>query len=130
MYNIEEKNYGYKITFAELISEDEMSEWVLDVENILNGKRENFGVLVDMRTLQPLSVEAIMQMHNGQKLFKSKGMVLSTVIYSNSISPAQFTPLSKKTCVYEWESYIITTLHKEWEKIGLDLTKKLPINNK
>lgn len=119
MYNIEKKDFGYKLTFADSINVDEMKAWVEESKKALIGSPAEFGVFVDMRTLKPLLPEAQTEMQNGQKLFKEKGMVRSVVIVASAVLKMQFQRIGKETGIYEWERYIDASSEADWEKIGI-----------
>ncbi len=120
MYNIQKKNYGYKLTFADFINEDEMAAWLEESKSILQTSNNSFGVFVDMRALKPLSPDSQEYMQEGQKLFKQKGMVRSVVIMANPIIKMQFTRIAKETGIYEWERYIDVESTPNWEKVAID----------
>jgi len=124
MYKILEKNFGYQLTFNGLIQADEMQEWVQESKDILTKRGVgNFGVLIDMRNLSPLSPEAQNHMQDGQKLFKASGMIRSTVILANPIIQMQFKRIAKDTGIYKWERYIDASTEKNWVQVSLDWVK-------
>lgn len=124
MYTIEKKFYGYKLTFGTEIKEEEMAQWVQEVERKLSLHRGSMGVFVDMRTLRPLTPEAQGHMQKGQKLFKEKGMERSVVILSSVAITMQFKRIAKETGIYDWERYINASQDPDWEKTGLDWIEK------
>jgi hypothetical protein len=124
MYNIEKKNYGFKLTFEGFIKEDEMAKWKSEVVKALNTNFTKFGVFVDMRTLKPLPVETQTLLQEGQKLFKAKGMERSVVILANAGITMQFQRIAKQTGIYQWERYINATTNPVWENAGLDWLEK------
>ena len=123
MYKIEQKDYGYKLTFADLINKDEMTKWVNDSKNALLNAPSNFGIFVDMRTLQPLSAEAVEIMQEGQKLFKTKGMARSVVILNNPTVTFQFKKIAKQSGIYQWERYIDASSVNNWEDVAINWIK-------
>ena len=119
MYAIEQKEYGFKLTFGETIAADEMERWVLESEEMLARYRPNFSVFVDMRTLDPLLPVARDVMKKGQRLYKEKGMERSVVIVSNAVTKTQFRRIAKETGIYEWERYIDASSDSDFEKTGI-----------
>jgi hypothetical protein len=119
MYQTDKTNYGYKLTFGGIIEADEMNQWVNDVEQKLNGQSGDFGVFVDMRTLQPLPQDVQPIMQKGQKLFKDKGMQRSVVILEDDLTTMQFRRIAKETGIYQWERYLSASKNPDWEKSGL-----------
>lgn len=120
MYNIEIKDYGYKLTFGDYIKADEMKQWVEESKQALTKAPKEFGVFVDMRTLKPLPKDSQEQMQEGQKCYKQKGMVWSVVILNDAITTIQFKRIAKDTGIYQWERYIDASQVPNWEKIGVD----------
>ena len=124
MYKIEEKDYGYKLTFGEMIHIDEMKNWVADSKEKLTNSSSEFGIFVDMQTLKPLDDETQEMMQSGQKLYKEKGMLRSVVIISKSLLKMQFERLAKESGIYEWERYIDSSSNPNWEQDGIDWISK------
>ena len=118
MTNIEKKDYGFKLTFAGSISQDEMASWVSDSKNTLASQTSEFGILVDMRELSPLTPGAKDVMQTGQKLYKDKGMKRSAVIVSQGFISTQFKMIAQQTGIYEWERYIDASANSNWENIA------------
>ncbi|MBT9544148.1 MAG: hypothetical protein IV090_02030 [Candidatus Sericytochromatia bacterium] len=119
MYQIERKDYGYYLTFGDLIKADEMNRWVSESKQEMLSAPSQFGVFVDMRTLAPLPEDAQVAMQEGQKLYKSKGMTRSVVIVNSKITKMQFMRIAKETGIYEWERYIDATAVPNWEDVGV-----------
>jgi hypothetical protein len=124
MYKIAKKDYGYKLIFSDMISLDEMNQWVIDSEKELLSAPSKFGVFVDMRELKPLSPVAQQRIQYGQELYKSKGMERSVVILNNSIVTLQFKRIAQDSGIYQWERYIDASSEINWEQKGIDWIEK------
>lgn len=120
MYSIEKKKFGYKITFAEMIKEDEMKKWCDESKKALISAPKEFGVFVDMRKLKPLPFESQKHLQDGQKLYKEKGMIRSVVILDNAVLTMQFKRLAQESGIYAWERYLDASKNLNWEKAGID----------
>jgi len=120
MYKIEKENYGFKITFSDFMKEDEMQRWLMETERVLATQTGKFGVLIDMRTLKPLPLEAQEIMKDGQKLYKQKGMERSAVILNNAVTTIQFKRIANETGIYEWERYFDASTNPNWEAKSID----------
>lgn len=120
MTNIEKKEFGYFLTFAGSISEDEMSSWVEASKAALATQNSPFGVLVDMRELSPLTPSAKNKMQDGQILYKQKGMTRSAVIVNQGFIATQFKMIAQQTGIYEWERYIDASASSNWEEIAIN----------
>ena len=118
MYSIEKKDFGFKLTFGDFISPEEMGHWLEDSQKSLLFPPKGFGVLVDMRTLKPLPAESQKAMEEGQKLYKQRGMTRSVVILNSPTVTMQFKRIAKETGIYNWERYIDSSLSPDWEEKG------------
>lgn len=119
MYQVEQKDYGYKLTFGDFIKLEEMQGWLEECRQKLKQAPKEFGVFVDMRTLKPLAVEVQDHMQEGQKLFKQKGMVRSVVVVESATTAMQFKRIAKETGIYAWERYLDASTCPNWEKLGI-----------
>jgi len=131
MYKIEKKPWGYKLTFGNVVSTEEMKKWVEDSKKTLMTAPSKFGNVIDMRTLKPLSPEAKAVMEEGQKLYKAKGMERSAVILSSAVLTLQFKRIAQESGIYQWERYIDAgkdpnpeKTAEEWVVNGKDPDKK------
>lgn len=123
MYTIEKTSYGAKITFSGFIRAEEMSNWVEESEHFLRLMPSKYGVLVDMRGLNPLPADSQKEMEKGQQLYKSKGMQRSVVILDSTITTLQFIRIAKESGIYQWERYIDATKVSNWEEVGIKWLK-------
>lgn len=124
MYKVEKTQYGVKIVFSGLISENEMKQWFEESKKL--SLPSEFGVIVDMRELKPLAKEAQHYLEEGQKYYQSKGMKRSSVIVSSAIVKMQFQRLAKETGIYQFERYIepsqpnFEIVAQKWISSGID----------
>lgn len=131
MYNIEKRPSGYILTFTGVIDEEEMQRWVNDSKEILLGETSSsFGVVVDMKELQPLTDKARAIMVGGQDLFKKMGMNRSAVILNSEEVCNQFKKIAIESGIYTTERYFnaaieTNTIEKaiSWVKDGIDPDK-------
>jgi len=105
MYKIEHKTSGYLLTFAGVITAEEMQQWVKESKQELTTAVPGFCVIVDMRSLAPLAPGVQEVMVTGQQLYKQRGMKRSAVVVNNAITASQFKHLAKQSGIYEWERY-------------------------
>lgn len=119
MYSIERQPYGFRLVLGEFIKKEEMSAWVNDSRKALAQAPKGFGVLVDMRTLKPLTPDSKAVMEDGQKLYKGAGMLRSVVILDSALLTMQFKNIAKETGIYQWERYLSTATHPDWEELAL-----------
>lgn len=124
MYQINKTAYGYELIFSGFIDEAEMSAWVKDSKTKLATQSGSFSVFVDMRSLKPLSPQAKLEMEEGQKLFKQKGMERSVVVLNDALLTLQFKRIAKETGIYQWERYVDASKNADWESKALAWVKK------
>jgi len=120
MYKIQRTSYGYHIIFSGFIDAKELSCWVDESKDLLADSPNAFSVLIDMRELKPLPLEALLYMSNGQKLYKDRGMKRSAVVVSSSITKLQFKRMALDTGIYAWERYLDTQTNPDWESLSMD----------
>jgi hypothetical protein len=85
MYKIEKTAGGFTLTFGGLMNKAEHERWVEESERALAGCTKPFGVIVDLRTLKPLSPDAQAVLVQGQGLYKRAGMERSVVILNSPL---------------------------------------------
>lgn len=115
MYKIDKTSFGSRLTFGDSIAKSEMENWLKDSITAVASAPANFQVLIDMRTLKPLSPDAQEVMQEGQKLYKQKGMERSCVILDNAIITMQFKRIAQQTGIYAFERYINASQFSDWE---------------
>lgn len=130
MYKIEKAAFGFRLSFGGSINEAEMEQWLKASENALRPFHREFGVLVDMRALEPLGKEAQAVMVQGQSLYRLKGMQRSAVILNDPIVTLQFKRLAKQSGIYDYERYLDASSDgdfqkhaEEWVKFAIDPDK-------
>jgi len=114
MYKIEKTDLGFYLTFAGDMTKDEIEKWFEDSEQVLTGQQAPFGVIIDMRTLAPLPVEAQGVMVRGQSMYRSHGMQRSCVILDDAITTIQFMRLARQSGISKYERYIDAAAHRDW----------------
>ncbi len=120
MYKIEKQKYGYKLTFDGNMNVYEMSRWLKESRQTLSDSPEEFGIFVDMRSIDPLAADAQVFMKEGQLLYKDKGMIRSVVIFDSSLTKTQFERIAQLTGIYELERYIDASSVDDWEETGIN----------
>jgi hypothetical protein len=120
MYKIEKKEWGFWLTFSGKLSLDEINDWYKESQNLLVSEKNKFSVLIDMRTLEPLSEDIQLIIKDGQRLYRLKGMIRSAVILSNQFLTMQFKRIAIETWIYNQERYINADKNPAWEKQAID----------
>jgi hypothetical protein len=120
MYKIEKKTSGYLLTFSGMFELPEMQQWYDNSKAILADSPASFGVIVDLRTMVPLSTEVQKVLIEGQQLYRKKGMQRSAVIISGAIATNQFKWMAEQSGIYEYERYIDSEVTENWVRLATD----------
>ena len=114
MYKIDKTDLGFYLTFAGDMTKVEIERWYAESEHALAGQQSPFGVIIDMRTLALLPVEAQEVMVRGQSMYRSRGMERSCVILDDAITTIQFMRLARQSGISKYERYINASAHRDW----------------
>ena len=114
MYTIEKIDLGFQLTFAGRITKAESEKWYTESEQVLKGLQAPFGVIIDMRTMGLLPVDAQAVIVRGQSMYRSRGMERSCVILDDAIMRIQFMRLARQSGIFKYERYIDASAHKHW----------------
>jgi hypothetical protein len=114
VYKIDKTDLGFYLTFAGDMTKAEIESWYVESEHALTGQQSPFGVIIDMRTLAPLPLEAQDVMVRGQSMYRSRGMERSCVILDDAITTIQFMRLARKSGISKYERYINASAHRDW----------------
>lgn len=114
MYKIDKTDLGFYLTFAGAMTKAEIEKWYAESEQVLKGPLAPFGVIIDMRTLALLPVDAQGVMVRGQAMYRSRGMERSCVILDDAITTIQFMRLARRSGISKYERYIDASAHKDW----------------
>lgn len=123
MYRIEKKEDGFTLTFGGKMDKAELQKWLKESEQALTTCKPEFGIIIDMRTLQGLPPDAQAVMVEGQALYKKKGMQRSAVILSSAAIAMQFKRLGKESGIYSFERYLDASSDANWQKHATDWVK-------
>ncbi len=124
MYRIEVTEFGYKLTFSNVVSGEEMRQWWEESVTTLAAGPDCFHVFVDMRQCKTMSRLAQERLEKGQRHYKTRGMVRSVVILSCPVIKRQLEILAKASGIYEWERYIDASSTSDWEKEAMAWLEK------
>jgi hypothetical protein len=120
MYKIEKKSWGYGLVFGGNMNADEAAQWYREWAEVLKDQIGPFSVFVDMRTLIPVSKEAVEPLAEGQSLARQCGMIRSVVIVQNPATASQFKRIAGNSGINQWERYIDATTVADWEDKGMN----------
>ena len=118
MYAIEKQPFGFKLVFQGSLTAAEMQRWLDDTIIALRAAPPAFGLLMDMRALQPLNLDSQRLMLMGQQLYQRSGLRRTAVIVQSPMTRVLFTHLAKESGIYQWERYISAEGTPDWETRG------------
>ena len=90
--------------------------WFKESQQVLATSSGAFGVIVDMRTVKPLTPEVEAVILQGKSLYKRSGMDRSAVILNSPLMTMQTMRLSKESGIYAFERYIDASSDANWQK--------------
>jgi len=120
MYKIEITDYGIKFTFSGFVDEQEMQRWAEEVSEKTKSLPKGFGLLLDMRGLQPLPREAWAVMEKAQHRAIKAGMARAAQIVDDPITSMQFRRFARQTGISDRERQINPSSVPDWEKVAID----------
>jgi hypothetical protein len=118
VYAIERQPFGFKLVFQGSLTAAEMQRWLDDTIIALRSAPPAFGLLMDMRALQPLNLDSQRLMLMGQQLYQRSGLRRTAVIVQTPMTRMLFTHLAKESGIYQWERYISAEGTPDWEIRG------------
>ncbi|MBN2526761.1 MAG: hypothetical protein JXR76_10225 [Deltaproteobacteria bacterium] len=109
MYKIEKDRLGhmdlFRLKLGGFMKSDEVERCVADSTSALGDGISPFSVVMDIRSLMPLSEDAMNTMKEGQQRLKEKGMVRSAVLVPNIMTKLHYERLAKESGAILWERY-------------------------
>jgi hypothetical protein len=116
MYRIEKRLRGFALTFGGTVDKEDIDHWFKESEQLLATGNGAFGVIIDMRTVKPLTPDVQAVIVQGQSLYKRAGMERSAVILDSPVMTMQTMRLSKESGIYAFERYIDASSNADWQK--------------
>jgi hypothetical protein len=123
MHKIEDKSYGYRMTFEGFFRREDVERWVDDLRKTVGG-RGSFGVFVDMRGSSAFPAEAQETLFEGINLCRDKGMDRASIVVANPISKIQAVRITKEVGIQDIVQFIDASSDPDWERAALDWIQK------
>jgi hypothetical protein len=120
MYGITATSFGYEIAFGGVLDADAVQAWLDELRSLVRHGSDPFGVLVDMRTLEPLCHRSRTLLLDGQRHCRAAGMRRSAVVVNSAVRALQFRRMGMESGIIEGERYIDAAVHPNWRRIALD----------
>ena len=126
MYNIEKKDYGFRITLSGILSEQESIKIKDEVINAITDFGQEFCMLIDLTNTEILSPAVKNNMLQIQKFCIANGLVRVAKIVNNEITKKQLLILAKKSGLDKFERFFsVADLNYEQEALAwLDSAKE------
>lgn len=118
--NWQKKEYGFHFTFSSPITSGEADRWRAEIKQAVSQLREDYHVFVDLRNCELIPFECKTIIEDAQTFCKENGMWRSVLILSDEVTAMQLKILAKKTGIYEWERYVVSSLNPDWEQLGMN----------
>lgn len=123
MYKIKKEKWGFTLTLGGTVNKEDLDRLFEESEQALTTCSGIFGVIVDLRTLQPLPRDAQTVAVQCQGLYKKGGMRRSAVILSSPLMTMQFKRLAKKSGTHAFQCYFDASSDTHWQKHAADWVK-------
>lgn len=120
MYKIEKEKWGFTLTFGGTVNKEDLDRLFKESEQALTTCSEPFGVVVDLRTLKPLPLDAQAVVVQCQGLYKKAGMKRSAVILNSPLMTMQFKRLAKESGTHAFQCYFDASNDTHWQKHAAD----------
>lgn len=116
MYKISKEEYGFRLTFANPLTRDEMLQFHLDAVRALTGVRKDFGLVIDLRDFQGEAVEqeARIEMADSIELFRRAGVNRSCIVLKSVSLTAQYRRRQRESRTKFHERYINSEVSPLW----------------
>jgi len=119
MYAIGPLPCGFQIVFAGEVTTRELLAWLEDVRRHIVAPPKNFGLLLDLRSLAPLSPSATRVLAKGLRLCQERGLGRTAVVVLSRSTQLEFTRLAKESGIYQWERYLSVEDTPDWHGRGV-----------
>jgi hypothetical protein len=114
MYAIGPLPCGYQIVFAGQVTALELLAWIDDVRRCLASPPKDFGLLLDLRGLAPLSPGATRILAKGLQLCQQKGLLRTAVVVCSRATRLEYTRMAQESGIYQWERYLSAEDTPDW----------------
>lgn len=124
MYDVDQTEYGMKVTLGGTVSEAEMREFNEECRRVVDSQTGEFGVFGDLRGLETLSDDAERQLADAMAYTKKQGFTRAAVVVDSPILDLQQEHLGEEVGVASAGRVVIdASAVDDWEAKGLDWVK-------
>lgn len=123
MYKIEEKSFGFEVSFAGFLQGPDILKFREEMERKVVDQREPFGVLVDLRESRTFPAEAQAGLMQIIGYCREHGMERNAVVVNSAITKIQAARLARETQIAHVR-FLDAADNPEWRRQAEDwLTK-------
>lgn len=120
MYTIEKTDFGLHVVFDGFLQKGDMEAWKTEVEATINGKRQEFGAVVDLRGAKAFPADAQQVLFEAIENLRERGLGRQSVVVASSIIKIQATRMAKHLGMYDVVRFLDASSIDDWEKISVD----------
>lgn len=119
MHQVEEKPYGFQITFQGFLQGDDIARFNEEMKKYVEHQTGNFAVLVDLREMRTFPQDAQQKLMEIIMYCRDRGMNRNAVVVNSAITKIQANRLAKETQVEEIR-FIDAAQVDDWRKTAED----------
>lgn len=119
MHKIDEKPYGFKITFHGFMQGEDVERFNTEMKRNADRQREDFAVLVDLRETRTFPPEAQIGLMEIINYCRERGMNRNVVVVNSAITKIQANRLAKEGNIQHIR-FIDSAGNDEWEQQAED----------
>ena len=120
MYQIQETPYGLHVVFNGFLQKDEMSGWATEVRSMVNGRKGEFGALVDLRGAKAFPQDAQEVLFEAIEDLRNRGLHRQAVVVASPILKIQATRMAKHLGMHDIVRFLDASTLDNWEELGVD----------
>jgi len=120
MYTIQKTEFGLHVVFDGFLQRNEMEKWKAEVESTINGRRNEFGAMVDLRGAKAFPADAQEVLFDAIRKLRERGLGRQSVIVASPIIKIQATRMAKHLGMYEVVRFLDSSSIENWEQVGID----------
>jgi polyhydroxyalkanoate synthesis regulator phasin len=118
MFEINETDYGLKLTISGQLTADQATEFVQDVKNRVRQHEQSFCVLADLREMEAFPPDVGQQITELMEFCDSTGMERSVTVVETATTSLQMEQLVEESGINE--RAIDASRTDDWEAKALD----------
>lgn len=118
-YEIEATDYGMRLSFKGFISPDEIGQLNRQMERVIGGLPDGFGVIVDMRENRAFPNEVAELMKRQIDMCKERGMGRGAIVLQSAIMTLQARRITSEAGISPQVRFLDASSDPDWEKTAV-----------